>query len=80
MVVAGAEVHVAAQQAATAAFLAAHDHQHLGVGLVADDAIDHVRADFLELGCPADVRLLVETRHQFDDDGDFLAVLRGTDQ
>ena len=39
-----------------------------------------MRADFLELGCPADVRLLVEARHQLDDDGDFLAVLRGADQ
>ena len=76
MVVAGAEVDVAAQ----AAFLAPDDHQRLGVRLVADDAVDHVRADFLELARPADVGFLVEARHQLEHDRDFLAVLRGADQ
>ena len=76
VVVAGAEVDVAPQLA----LLAAHDHQHLGVGLVADDAVHDVRADFLELRRPVDVGLLVEARHQLDDDGDLLAVARGVDQ
>jgi hypothetical protein len=76
MVVAGAEVDVAAQSA----FFAAHDEQQLGVRLVADDAIDHMGADFFQLGCPADVGFFVEARHQFDDDGDFLAILGGADQ
>jgi hypothetical protein len=76
VVVAGAEVGVALE----AAFLAAHDEQRLGVGLVADDAIHDVGADLLQLGRPADVGFLVETRHQFDDHGDFLAVLGGADQ
>jgi hypothetical protein len=50
------------------------------VGLVADDAINDVGADLLELGCPADVGFFVETGHELDDDGDFLAVLGGADQ
>jgi hypothetical protein len=76
VVVAGAEVGVALE----AAFLAADDEQGLGVGLVADDAVDDMGADLFQLGRPADVGFLVEARHQFDDDGDFLAVLRGADQ
>ena len=80
MVVTGPQVHVAAQGAARARLFAAHDHQHLGVRLVTDDAVDDVRTDLLELGRPADVGFLVEARHQFDDDGDLLAVLGGAQQ
>ncbi len=69
VVVAGAQVHVAAQPA----FLAPHHHQHLGVGLVADHAVDHVRADLLQPRGPVDVGLLVEARHQLDHHRDFLA-------
>ena len=45
----------------------------LGVRLVADDAVHHVRAGFLQAGREPDVRRLVEARHQLDDDRDFLA-------
>ena len=76
VVVAGTEMGVALQSA----FLAADDEQRLGVRLVADDAINDMGADFLQLGRPADIGLLVEARHQFDDDSDFLAVLCGADQ
>lgn len=65
MIVAGAQMHVPTQQAAGFAFLTAHDHQHLAVGLVADNTIDDVCADLFQLGCPADVA--VKARHQFDD-------------
>ena len=44
MVIAGRQVHVAAQRTV----FAANDQQHLGVGLVADNAIDHLHAGFLE--------------------------------
>ena len=45
MIVARAEVDVAFQPAT----LAAHDQRHLAVRLVADDAVDDVRAGFLQL-------------------------------
>ena len=76
MVVAGAEVAVAAQAAA----LAAHDHRHLGVRLVADDAVHDVGAGLLQAVRELDVRRLVEARAQLDDHRDFLAGLRGRDQ
>ena len=76
MVVAGAQVDVAAQ----AVFLAAHQHQHLGVGLVAEHAVHDVGADFFELGRPADVGLLVEAGHQLQHHGHLGALLRRADQ
>ena len=36
--------------------------------------------NFFQLGCPADIGLFIEARHQFDHNGDFLAILRGADQ
>ncbi len=76
VVVAGAQVHVAHQ----AALLAADHHGHLGVGLVADDAVDHVGAHLLQPRGPVDVGLLVEARHELDHHRHFLAVARGVDQ
>ena len=76
MVVAGAQVHVAAQPAV----LAAHDERHLAVGLVADDAVDDVCARFLQLARELDVRRLVEAGAQLDQHRDFLAGLRRRDQ
>ena len=73
MVVAGAEVDVALEPAA----LAAHDERHLAVRLVADDAVDDVRAGLLQLARERDVGRLVEARAQLDQHGDFLARLRG---
>ena len=76
VVVAGAEMAVAAQ----AVGFAAHDHRHLGVGLEADDAVHDVGAGFLQPVGELDVRFFVEARAQFDDHRDVLARLRGRDQ
>ena len=75
VIVAGAEVAVAAD----AARLAAHDERELGVGLVAHDAVHDVRAGFLQAVRQLDVRLFVEARAQLDDDRDVLAGVRGGD-
>ncbi len=71
MIIAGAEVRVRTQ---TRPFAADHQRQ-LGVGLQADDAVHDLRAGALEPVRPVDIRFFVEARHQFHDDGDFLAVL-----
>ena len=76
VVVAGPDVHVAAQPDA----LAAHDQRHLRVGLEADQAVDDVGARLLEAAGPDDVRLLVEARLDLDQHHDLLAALRGPDQ
>ena len=76
VVVAGAQVGIALQ----AVVFAAQHQGKLGVGLVADDAVDDVGTDFFELGGPVDVGLLVETGHQFQHDGHFLAGAGGLDQ
>ncbi|CFT89483.1 Uncharacterised protein [Bordetella pertussis] len=76
MVVAGAQVRVAAQPP----FLAAQHQRHLGVRLVRDHAIDHVRAHFLQARGPVDVGLLVKARHQLHHHGDFLAGARRRQQ
>ena len=72
VVVARAQVRVAAQPAA----LAAQDQRHLGVGLVPDHAVDHVRAGRLQARGPVDVGLLVEARLQLDHAGHFLAAVQ----
>ncbi|KOF51899.1 hypothetical protein AD428_23735, partial [Achromobacter sp. DMS1] len=69
MVVARAEVRIAAQPA----FFAAQHQGHLGVGLVRHHAVHHVRPHLLEAGRPVDVGLLVEARHQLHHHRHFLA-------
>jgi hypothetical protein len=76
VIVAGRQVHVAAQLA----LFAAHDQQHFGVGLVADHAIHDLHAGFLQAIGELDVGFLVEACTQLDDDGDVLAGARGVDQ
>ena len=76
MVVARAEVHVAAQLAV----LAAHDERHLAMRLVADDAVHDMRAGFLQLARELDVGCFVETGAQLDQHRDFFARLRGRHQ
>ena len=76
VVVAGADVAIAAQHA----FLAAHHHDQLGVRLVADHSVHDVRTGLLQAIRELDVRSLVEARHQLDDDGHVLAVARRLDQ
>lgn len=80
MVVAGAEVHVAAQRRLAGLHDAPHDQHHLRVTLVADHAVHDMCADGFELRRPVDVGFLVEAREQLDDDGHFLAVARGFHQ
>ncbi|MCY1341494.1 hypothetical protein D9M69_274450 [compost metagenome] len=72
VVVAGAEVRVAAQLA----ILATEDEHHLGVGLEADHAVDHHRAGLLQAAGELQVGFLVEARAQLDHRGDLLAVAR----
>ena len=76
VVVAGPDVAVATQHA----FLATHDHDQLGMRLVADHAVHHVRARLLEAVGELDVRRFVEARHQLDDHGHVLAVACRLDQ
>ena len=71
VVVAGAEVHVAAQ----AVLVFAHDQQRLRVHLLIGEAVDDVRAGALEPLRPFDVVLFVEARLELDDDRDLLLVL-----
>ncbi|MNM97035.1 hypothetical protein D3C81_1095310 [compost metagenome] len=83
MVVAGAQVGVAAQGhllGLRTGCLAPHDQQHLGVALVAHHAVDHVGAGGLEPLCPVDVGLLVEARQQLHHHRDFLAIACGGHQ
>ena len=76
VVVAGAQVHVAAQLAA----LPPYDHQHLGVALVAHDAVDHAGACVPEPHGSFDVGAFVEPSQQLHDDGHLLAVAGRLDQ
>ena len=76
MVVAGAQMDVAS----VAAVLAAQDHQHLGVGFVAEHAVDDMGADFLQARGDIEIRFLVETRHQFDHHRHFLTRARRAQQ
>ena len=76
VVVAGAEVDVAAD----AVGLAADDEGGLAVGLEADDAVDDVDAGLLKGAGLVDVVFLVEAGLEFDEGGDLLAVFGGAGQ
>src|SRR5262245_33417713 len=76
VVVAGAEVHVAAQLV----LLLAHDESDLGVSLQSDQSVYDVDAGFLKSLRPLDVRLFVEAGLEFDQHRDLFAVLSGLDQ
>ena len=80
VIVAGAEVDVALEERLLALTRATHHEQHLRVALVADHAIDHVRAHGFEARGPVDVRFFVEAREQLHHDRDFLAVAGGFHQ
>ena len=71
VVVAGADVHVAADALA----LAAHHQGELGVCLEPDEAVHHVGAGRLEGLGPFDVALLVEARLELDQDRDLFPVV-----
>ena len=76
VVVAGAQVHVAPHLAV----LAADDQHHLGVGLVADHAVDDLHPGFLQPGRERDIGFLVEAGPQLHHHGDILAGSRRVDQ
>ncbi len=76
VVVAGADVHVAADALA----LAAHHQGELGVRLEPDEAVDDVGAGRLQGLGPLDVALLVEARLELHQDGDLFAVVGGVQQ
>ena len=71
VVVAGGEVHVAADSLG----LAADDQRRLAVGLEPDHPVDHVHAGLLQRAGPHDVVLLVEPGLELHQRGDLLAVL-----
>ena len=76
VVVAGADVAVAAQLVA----VVAHHEHALRVGLQSDHPVDDVDAGALELFRPVDVVGLVEAGLQLDEHGDLHATLGGADQ
>ena len=76
VVVAGADVGIAAQPAR----LAADDERALGVRLEAQQAVGHVGAGALEGPGPDDVGALVEAGLDLDHDHDLLAALGGADE
>ena len=81
MVVAGAQVRVALQPRLPVRIpLAPQQQRQLGVRLQSEHTVDDLRAHVRQPLRPVDVGLLVEARHQLDDDRDFLAAPRGLDQ
>ena len=76
VVVAGADVHVAAD----AAVLAAHHERALGVRLERREAVHDVHAGALQRARPADVARLVEARLELDQHHGLLALLGRADQ
>ena len=76
VVVAGAEVDVAAQLVA----VVAHDHRDLAVRLQPDQAVDHVHPGPLQFAAPLDVGLLVEPGLDLHQGQHLLAGLRRVDQ
>ncbi len=76
VVVARAQVRIWHEPRAAAQFLPSQHQRHLRVSLESDDAVNDLRTDRFEPLGKVDVRLLVEARLQFDDDGHFLAAPR----
>ncbi len=76
VVIAGAEMAIPVQ----APRFAPHDHDQLGVGLVAHHPVHDMGTGFLEAVGERDVGGLLEARHELDDDRDFLARTGGVDE
>ncbi len=76
VVVAGGQMRVAAQCAS----FATHDQHHLGVGFVADHAVDDLHPGFLQTRGQANIGFLVEACAQFDHHRDVFAVARSLHQ
>ena len=81
MVIAGAQMHIPSQHRLLPFLLLAPHHQrHFGMRLVANHTVDDMRSHFLQPPCPVEIGLFIESRHQFHDNGHFLAVFGGVDQ
>jgi len=76
VIVSGAQVHVASD----ALGFTADDHQHLGVGLVPYDAIDHLNTRFLQPCRQSDIGLFIEPSAYLDHGGDVFAGARRINQ
>ena len=73
VVVAGAEVDIAAE----AIFVAANHEGDFAMDLVVDDSVDDVDAGFFEAASPGDIIGFVEAGFEFDDGGDLFAIADG---
>ena len=69
MIIAGAEMDVVTEMIG----IAAHDEERFAVRLQTDDAVNDMRARFLELARPLNIGRFIETRAQLDERGDLLA-------
>ena len=58
----------------------ADDHADLGVGLQADQSIDHMHTHLLQFACPADIALLIEAGFELQQHGHLFAAFRGFQQ
>ena len=56
--------------------IAPHQQRQLAMRLQSEDAVKDSDSRVLELSRPANIRIFIESRHQLDDDGDFLALPR----
>src|SRR5690606_9948366 len=70
VIITGAQMHITHQFV----IFPAHDQNHLGVSFVTDNAVDHDRTRFLQYIGDFNIGFLIETRTQFNDCGDFLAI------
>ncbi len=76
VVVARADVQVVLDVLA----LAPDDQRDLGVGLQAEQSIDHVHVGLFESSCPTDVGLFIASSFQLDERHDLLASFSGANQ
>src|SRR5581483_1510932 len=76
VIVPGPNVDIAAQPSG----LLAHDQRGLRMGLESTYAECDMRAHTLQLGCPVQVPLFVESCLDLHDTSDLLAMLRGANQ
>ena len=60
--------------------LLADDQTGFAVGLVADQAVDHMRTDLFQGARPGDIGFFVKTGTQLDQNRDFLAGFGGLGQ
>ena len=76
VIVAGGQMYIAPQSP----LFAPYQHQHLGVGLVADHTVHNMCADFFQAGSPVQVGFFIKPCHQLHHHSDFLAATRCVDE